>query len=390
MLKLLRSSLQLELNRFFNSFKNGVSSFSSSAFVQSRKKLKPDLFFDLNQLIVKEYYKNNKEEIELYKGHRLLSIDGSTINLPVTEELKEIYKTLNNQHPTDDLVIGRVSVLYDVLNELVLDGKLRPYEQGEITLSRTHFQHLTKGDLLIADRAYPSFESAWLLNQQGVQFLFRCKISFSHITQAFFDSGKEQQEVIIRPKSKRSFKGVQFSANSALTVRLIRVELSSGEVEILMTSLTDIQKYPHRDFKELYFKRWSIETFYDRFKNIIGVECFSGTSEQFIQQEFNCALYMASMQTILTEEAENLVDQKYEHRKYQYKVNRSLSLGFIRDRLIDLYTADKKMEVILKELHELFLMNVIPIRPGRNNKRDVDKYRKRTKPKQFPNRRNGG
>ena len=55
-------------------------------------------------------------------------------------------------------------------------------------------------------------------------------------------------------------------------VRLVRVKLPDGEVELLITSLMDIKKYPTALFKELYFKRWGIETFYDEFKNKIKVE----------------------------------------------------------------------------------------------------------------------
>jgi len=65
-------------------------------------------------------------------------------------------------------------------------------------------------------------------------------------------------------------------------------------------------------FKDLYFERWKIETFYDRLKNIINIENFSGTSPQFILQEFNCALYMSNMQTILIEDAESEVKEIYD------------------------------------------------------------------------------
>ena len=72
---------------------------------------------------------------------------------------------------------------------------------------------------------------------------------------------------------------------------------------------------------------------------------------------------------------------------YEYKVNRSLSLGFIRERLVQLYSKKRESKELLEELKELFMRNVIPIRKGRKNKRDVDKYRKRTRPRQFKNRR---
>ena len=46
-----------------------------------------------------------------------------------------------------------------------------------------------------------------------------------------------------------------------LRVRLIRVELESGEVEVLITSLLDTKAYPYRAFAKLYALRWGIELF---------------------------------------------------------------------------------------------------------------------------------
>ena len=88
MLKLLRRTIQLELNSFFKELSGAISAskqkLTSSAFVQSRKKLNPDLFYDLNNLIATEYYIDNDDKVNLYKGLRVLAIDGSTLNLPVT------------------------------------------------------------------------------------------------------------------------------------------------------------------------------------------------------------------------------------------------------------------------------------------------------------------
>ena len=46
---------------------------------------------------------------------------------------------------------------------------------------------------------------------------------------------------------------------SPLRLRLIRVELESGEIEVLITSLTDEQKFPYEIFMDLYHKRWLVE-----------------------------------------------------------------------------------------------------------------------------------
>lgn len=390
MIKLLRQNIQVELNTYF-CISNGLNmnspmTVTSSAFVQSRKKIKPEMFSDLNKIIASDFYQDNDENIKLYKGHRVLSVDGSTLNLPLTDDTIKVYGLFNNQNKTDDMVMGRVSILYDVLNEIVLDGKLCSIKNAEIHLSYEHFKYAKKGDLIIMDRAYPSFESLYLMAQQEIHVLYRCKNTYSNEVKKFYDSKKKEQIVEIRPGLNRTFKGVPYNKSSRVTVRMVRVTLPTGETEILMTTLLDNKKYLHKEFKALYFKRWAIETYYDRFKNIIGVENFSGTSDQFIQQEFNCALYMSNLQSILTKDAQEEVTKKYQNRKYEYKINSSLSLCNIRIKLIELFTSNKKGEAIMQELKTLFVLNVIPVRPNRSFIRNPDKYRKRIKPKQFKNR----
>lgn len=386
MLKSLRKTLSAELKTFFKDLQSSSKKITASAFVQSRKKLDPDLFYDLNKVIVSEFYSDN-DDVKLYNGHRILSIDGSSIHLPNSSDIKKYFGTFNNQNKTNDVILGRVSVLYDVLNNIVIDGKLSPMQVGEVTMSREHLIHSKEGDIIIMDRAYPSFETAYLMKERGIEFIFRCKTNFSNQVNSFFESGKKESVIKIKAKQNRSFKNLPFNAESELTVRMIRVKISAEESEILMTSLIDEKKYPHKEFKSLYFKRWGVETFYNRFKNIIEVEKFSGTSTQFIMQEFNCALYLSNIQTVLTNDAQREIETKYENRKYEYKVNSSLSLGMIRENLVRLFVNEKDNEKILIELKSYFVENVIPIRPNRKNPRAHDKYRSRQKPKQFKNRR---
>jgi Transposase DDE domain len=387
LLRGLRKSISMELFTFLKSSNSTLESISASAFVQQRKKINPDFFYKLNNHIAVDYYKDNDENVQLYKGHRVLAIDGSTINLPVSKELKQTYQLFNNQHKTNDVILGRVSILYDVLNNIVLDGLLGKYEVGEITLSKSHFTYAQKNDLIIMDRGYPSFESAYLMGLKGINYLFRCKEDFSNVVKEFTSSCSKDAVVTIKSKQNKSFLGLAYNYKTEIKVRLLKIEIALNEYEILMTSLLDVEKYPHNSFKELYFKRWSIETFYDRFKNIIGVEQFSGTSEQFIQQEFNCALYISNIHTLFMQDAQKKCNTKYTTRKYDYKINSSLTLSVIRTELLTLFLEKNTTQKLLDKVELYFVKNVIPIRPNRKYERDINKYRQRTKPKQFANRR---
>ena len=389
LLNMPKRTLSLELCSFFSYLKGRISgvvtNVTTSAFTQRRQNISPEVFVGMNQVITDEYYSDNEERVSLWNGHRLLGVDGSYINLPYSKDLYEIYGAYNNQKKTDDVILGRVSVLYDVLNNMVIEGFLRPKSQGEISLAREHVKKLQENDLVIFDRGYPCFDLAYKTLVKRSDFLFRCKHSHSSVTKRFMNSNKQEDIVKIKPTQNQSFKDKPYTKDNVITVRLLKVKLDSGEIELLMTSLLDNEKYPYKVFKSLYFKRWGVETYYDRLKNILRVENFSGLKHQAILQDFQCALFISNVQSLIIEEAQEAADEKYKDRKYEYKINTSVSLGFLKYRILDLFI-NKGGKATLKELEGLLVEQVVPIRKGRKFKRDHDKYRQRTKPPMFKNR----
>lgn len=272
--------------------------------------------------------------------------------------------------------------MYDVLNKYAIDGVLAPLSQGEGILAIEHLKYAKKGDLIIYDRGYPSFELMYRHIKCNMQFLIRVKISFSKITKAFYESKKKSSVVEMFPNRNTKFSDKEYDKNTTIKVRLIRIELPSGETEILITSLLNAKKYPHKLFKDLYFKRWRVETFYDELKNKLKVGYFSGYSDNSIQQDFNAALFVSNIQTLLVKEVnEELAETKEtKETKYLYKVNTNLSYGFLKDRIIELLFSCSNIDDTLEELNNLFRRHTIPVRPYRKHKREVDKFRRRSKP----------
>lgn len=386
-----KRTLSIELYDFFSYIKGKVGkvveSITSSAFTQQRHKLNPDVFIDMNRLITDEYYQGNDQRVQLWNGFRLLSVDGSKITLPYSEELKGIYGITHNQNNNDDIIQARVSVLYDVLNQLVVDAKLTNPTLGEITLAHQHVSHILAGDLVIFDRGYPSFELANQILLQKANFIFRCKHDFSNATKQFISSGKTEAIVEIYPKQNGSFKGKSITRKSSMRVRFVRISLESGDIELLMTSLLDMGKYPYEIFKPLYFLRWNIETFYNRLKNILSVENFSGLCPNAIEQDFHCAMFISNVQSLIIDEAQTKAKENCKGRRYEYKINTSVSLGFMKYRIIDLFIK-KGPSQTLQELEDILVTQLVPIKKGRKFKREKGKYRTRTKPPMFSNHKN--
>jgi IS4 transposase len=64
----------------------------------------------------------------------------------------------------------------------------------------------------------------------------------------------------------------------------VRVDLPSGESEILVSSLTDLQAYPTAIFADLYHQRWGVEEDYKVLKSHLNIENYSSVSVEGVLQ----------------------------------------------------------------------------------------------------------
>jgi hypothetical protein len=155
--------------------------------------------------------------------------------------------------------------------------------------------------------------------------------------------------------------------------------LNNNQTEILISSLKK-EQFGIEIFKELYFKRWGIETMFDKLKNKLLIEQFSGYSHRSILQDFYCTLFLCNIQSLLTSEANETLKESNKKKKYEYKINTNLSIGFLKTKIVELFLEENQTKNTLQELEKLFVKNLIPIRPNRSFNRDPLKYRKRKKP----------
>jgi hypothetical protein len=168
-LNMLKRSLQKELVHFFELIKTPVI-ITKSAFCQRRMQLKPEAFLDLNNILVNSFYE--EYNYSTWNGYRLFAIDGSTANLPYSEEIIAYFGTIKNQTELP-LAIARISACYDILNEIIIDSGIAPYQTSEYELAVNHLKKLKKEDLVIFDRGYGAVWLFFLLKQKKIDFVSR-------------------------------------------------------------------------------------------------------------------------------------------------------------------------------------------------------------------------
>jgi hypothetical protein len=89
-------------------------------------------------------------------------------------------------------------------------------------------------------------------------------------------------------------------------------------------------------------------------------------------------MFINNLQSIIALDAKEEMDKLDEskEKKYGYKINKNLSLGYMKDRVVEiLMSNDPKYYDRLKEL---FKTNPVPIRKGRRNPRIPQDKNRRT------------
>jgi len=368
LLNFFKKSYELEISEFFSWIDADGLKASKSAFSQQRLKINSFFFNCLNAILVGSFYTHYKNEIRRWNGLRVIAIDGSTSYLIDNEEVNEHFGTHGNQRGT--VTLSRILCAFDVLNKITIKADMYPINRSEQKIALNWLPAYDPDMLLIYDRAYPGFTSIFhhQHKEQSQPFLMRCPVGFSLEVVSFVKSGLNETISTFKADkaTRRNLKeqGFIVKAGATIEVRLIRVVLDDGTIEVLVTNLFDQQKYPYNEFKALYFMRWGIETRFSTFKNQLQLEAFSGQKVETILQDFYVTVFLSNLQEIISKPSQQIVDERTSKCKYAYQINRNVAIGLMKNRIIDIFLS-KDPQNILIELQILFSCYIQPIRPNR-------------------------
>ncbi len=333
MLNALNGSLQAELNRFFNVIDStaiSTSSVSTAAFCKARKKLSHLAFKELNNDLVNCFYESSK--LNRWKGFRLLAVDGSVTQLPVSKELLSRYGKARSHAGMPSV---RLSQLYDLKNKITIDLQVESHTTGERELALKHLNYAQKGDLIIYDRGYPA---VWFYKRhmlRNIDFCMRVTLDSSNIIKEFIESG-EDSAIMTFPCIEKSLRRCKKDGipTASIDLRLVRVELPTGLTEVLITSLMDEIEYPTDLFSDLYRQRWSVEEDYKVMKSRLNIENFSGISVEAVLQDIYAKLLMKNLASVTLYEAHDPTDTSRKNRKYAYKLNFTFAINMLKDNIV--------------------------------------------------------
>jgi hypothetical protein len=233
-----------------------------------------------------------------FKGHVTRGIDGTSFFVPRSAELLEHFSCRNTSseegatHYPYGLCVSAVNV-YTAQPTAAVIGD---YKLSERKLLRQIIQKFNKGDLSLLDRGLGG-QGIYLEYHLSDQFfIHRAKTTGDRVAiyiQDFLESKRKQTFKTITIKDEESGKEVQ------MQLRLILGPTDSeGKPIVFVTNLLDKKKYKRSDIKALYQKRWSVETLFNRVKNLLCLEKFHARTYNGVMQEIFANLLALSLAAV--------------------------------------------------------------------------------------------
>lgn len=274
---------------------------TKQALIKRENQLNPQIW----KILLKEF-REHLEEKELLtrtlEGYRIIAIDGSTLQLPFSEEVRDDFGGTTGPYikKTKDIKtpMARISAMLDVMNHQYLDFDIAEFKSSELTLMFKHLDN-TFGSLkdqkviFLLDRYYGSVEFFLWCEMNHFNYIVRAKSNFYKKQRASLE--KEQDGFFqihideawlkrLKREDVRSFA----AENPDLKIRLVKNDyyyvekgLKGEDTKVEREKESHTEYFTNLTFEEFETKalsllyhlgRWPIETTYDILKNDLKLE----------------------------------------------------------------------------------------------------------------------
>ena len=339
-----------------------------------------DLIIDGNNAITAE----NK----LYRGLRLLAVDGSDLQIAANPDDPDSYYPGANGQRAYNLL--HINAMYDLHQHIYVDALVQKSRKADESAALTAMvdRSAIESALLLADRGYESYNNLAHIQEKGWNFLIRIKDGTAGIASGLalpatdeFDvpfhlklTNKQSNEVKELLKDKNHYRHITNTIRFdylprtsrkydpavffELHFRIVRFPISDTACETIITNL-DASAFPLHDIKRLYAMRWGIETSFRSLKHTLGLLHLHAKKVEFVLQEIFAKLTMYNFCELITQS----VVIRQAQKKHTYKVNFSDAVHICRQFFLG--------DVPPPILEAMLMRYISPIRSGRKDTRKL-------------------
>ena len=257
---------------------------------------------------------------------------------------------------------AEMCTLFSVAAQIPLKYVVGRSYTSEFALIKKLFRYLKKGDLLLLDNGFYSFNVFQSLNSRCCHFIIPASVA-------------------LRPKVLQRLGTDDFLAEikdsksgETMTVRVVYAYRKGFRRRRLVTSLLAPEQYPAVDICQLYHWRWSIETFFRDFKS--GMESINWHCKTV--HSFNLELCSHMLTATLVRMVMCESGKKRGRRTWEVSFSKALiEVRLFFNRILRRGTGT--LAQLLADTVEMCSRFLVDIRPGRSFPREKHKYRSKAR-----------
>lgn len=265
---------------------------STGGYCQARQKL-PKALVERSVEEILQRLQNHLGEHIAPQQQPVYVLDGSSLQLDYSAELKEAYPPAPNQHGKSHWPILRIVVLHDVETGIAQQpcwgAMFGSQAISEQALGERALDPLPPGAVIIGDRNFGIFAIAQAAHQRGHRVVIRLTAERATRLLGAYISQPGDHAVEWRPSRWDGAGKVKWPPNAAIQGRLIAWRVGRGKSKQWLYLFTTLA-IPAAEVVGLYGKRWNVETDLRSLKQTVRLQRVSVRSLDMLEKELWAAI----------------------------------------------------------------------------------------------------
>jgi len=268
---------------------------SNSAYTQARNRFPESAMIRMAKEIGHRVHQSGDCSWD-WRGRKVFLADGTGFTMQDTPENQLAYPANASCKPGLGFPIMRAVALVSLSTGAVVDlafDRERGKGTGESSLMRSMMGSLNAGDVLVADRYYPSYFTIAMLRERGVDL-----VSVSHHARIVdFNTGMvlgNKDHIAVWRKPQRPFwmdKDTYERMPKTILMREFVIDIEDrkgGKAKaIVVTTITD-PSVPQKELSDLYYRRWNCELDIRSIKHSLQMDVLRCKTPAMVRKEIWC------------------------------------------------------------------------------------------------------
>jgi DDE family transposase len=265
----------------------GTVSSNTGAYSRARRRLGQEVAAEVAERIFNYLIADVREALPGL-GRQVFLLDGSSLDLPATPELRKAYPPAQNQHGEAHWPVVKLVVAHDLISGLAMPPCWGPMygdqAVSEQALAAAGIGRLPAGAVVVADRNFGVFSTAYDADRRRYPVVVRLTDARARYLQKGRLPQQTDQRVDWKPSRWDRRHNPDLPADACVRGRVIACQVTRQGRTVQLYFFTTLE-LPPAQIAELYGYRWNIETDLRSLKQTVHLHSLTARSEAMVAKE---------------------------------------------------------------------------------------------------------